>query len=255
MRFEDMLPQELVECANDPSIILLPLGAMTWYGPHMSMGFGVLTAHAVGIETAKQVNGVVFPPLYIGTEKPRSPEELRKIGFKGGENIIGIDFPSNTVKSFYWPETLCREIIRTQIGFFIDMGFRNIFIVNGHGASNHIDIINGLCADLSDPPGCKVTHILPIFEDCGVPLGHAALMETAFMMHMKPENVDLSKLPARGNLLFNTEYAIVDGETFEYGSNDTFSVRHDPRDATPELGKKIFDFTVSKCVEIINKNL
>ena len=40
-----------------------------------------------------------MPALYIGTESQRSAEALKKIGFRGSEKIVGMDFPHNILRS------------------------------------------------------------------------------------------------------------------------------------------------------------
>ena len=128
IRFETMVPAELLEAVKGRSLVYLPVGSMEWHGPHMGMGMDTINAHAVALEAARRTGGVVMPPLYIGTETPRSPETLRKLGFLGDERIVGMDFPQNSVASFYWPPDLFEAIIRQQAQMLIEMGFSPLLI-------------------------------------------------------------------------------------------------------------------------------
>ena len=83
IRFETLVPAELLQEVNGRSLVYQPVGSMEWHGPHMGMGMDTVNAYSVAVETAKRTGGVVMPPLYIGTETPRDPETLRKLGFTG----------------------------------------------------------------------------------------------------------------------------------------------------------------------------
>jgi len=247
-----MTPKELINAQKKKSIVYLPVGSMEWHGPHMSMGMDTKNAFKVAEICAQTVGGVVFPPLYVGTETPRNKETLIKVGFKGTENIIGMDFPNNSLKSMYWPPELFEAVMREQLKHLVSMKYRMIVIVNGHGAKKQIEILNQLSEELIKHTDTCIKNIMVLFEDCGVGIGHAGLAETAIMQAVCPEGVDLSELPEKKEKIYNVEFAIVDNETFEKGPNDDYSVRYDPRDATPELGRKLIDFAVNKCVEIID---
>jgi len=253
-RFEEMLPSELNNIIKEKSIAYLPVGSMEWHGPHMAMGMDTAHAYAVALGLAEKLGGVVFPPLYIGTECMRSPETLKKIGFSGHEEIVGMDFPENTLKSMYWPEDLYREIMKQQITFLCNMGFRTVVIVNGHGADNQIRVLNELSEQLSEETGSRVIAQFILFEDCGIGVGHAGLLETSVMLALKPEGVDLGQLPKKPQKLKNTDYAIVDSETFNFGGNQDFTVIHDPRDADAQIGRKVIEYEINRCAEEI-KNL
>lgn len=254
LKFEELLPDEIRALTNGASIAFLPIGSMEWHGLHMAMGMDTAHAYAVATGLAEALNGAVLPPLYIGTEQLRTPETLKKVGFSGSETVTGMDFPATTVKSMYWPEELFCAIIRQQARFLIEMGFQTVVLVNGHGADNQIAALNAIAELLSGETGACVINQLILSEDCGVGVGHAGLYETAVMLALVPQGVDLAKLPPRPAKLKNVDFAIVDSETFVSGGNEDFSVRCDPRDATAELGRSIIDFEVEQCrSEIIKK--
>ncbi len=201
------------------------------------------------------MNGTALPPLYIGTEQPRTPEMLKKVGFSGTESVVGMDFPANTVKSMYWPEELFSAIIRQQALFLIELGFRTVVLVNGHGADNQIAALERIAGALTNETGARVISQLILSDDCGVGVGHAGLLETAVMLALVPEGVDCDKLPKKPKKLKKVEFAIVDSETFISGGNEDFTVRYDPRDATAETGRSIIAFEIERCHSEILKKL
>ncbi len=253
IRFELLTPDELLREIKETGMVFLPVGSMEWHGPHMGMGMDTCNAYASSLETAKRTGGVVFPPFYTGTETRRSPETLKKLGFDGDEEIVGMDFPANSVKSMYWPPSLFEAMMRCQVEMLCRMGFRRIIIMNGHGADKQLEILRRLSEEFSIQYGIKVITIMTLFSECGYGIGHAGLVETAIMACLHPEAVDLSKLPPREIKLRTADYGIADNETFEQGPNEDFTVRYDPRDATEEIGRIIMKTTIDQCVEIIEK--
>jgi creatinine amidohydrolase len=249
IRFETMLPDELLAERDRSGIAYLPVGSMEWHGPHMAMGMDTLNAYAVAQGAAQQTGGVVLPPLYIGTETPRSPQVLQKLGFTGEEHIVGMDFPKNSVKSFYWPKELFEQILRCQAQMLCDMGFCHIVLLNGHGADQQVEILARIARELTCSTQKTVQALFALFDDCGVGVGHAGLVETAIMQYLCPQGVELGRLPSRPQKIYTAQYGIADSETFEKGPTADFSVRYDPRDATPALGEKLVAHAVRRCVE------
>ncbi len=251
IRFETLVPDELTAAIEGRSLALLPVGSMEWHGPHMAMGVDTYNAYEIAQRAARALGGVVMPPLYIGTERPRSPEQLKRVGFRGDETIVGMDFPGNAFRSFYWPQEFFETLITTQVQMLLNMGFRQVAIINGHGAKNQLEILSGISSRLSAENNACVTYFMALVEGCGAGLGHAGLAETAIFMRLCPEGVQLEKLPERSVPLKNTAYAIVDSETFAEGPNEDYTVRYDPRDATEELGEHILSYTAEAAIRQI----
>lgn len=247
-----MIPSEILAVIRDVSIAYLPVGSMEWHGPHMGMGMDTINAYAVALGTAERLGGAVIPPLYIGTEGPRSPETLRKIGFAGDEHIVGMDFPKNSLSSMYWPEELFRLVIRQQAKFLCDMGFRTVAIINGHGADNQMMVLRKVAEELSAETDSRVVSFFIVStEGLKVGRGHAGQVETSIMLALNPDGIDLGMLPKKPEKLRNVDYAIVDSETFRQGGNEDFTVEFDPRDATAALGRDIVECEIKRCAEML----
>ncbi len=253
-KFELLPPGELLKEIRGTSTVFVPIGSMEWHGPHMGMGMDTCNAYHVSLATAERTGGIVFPPLFIGTETRRSPETLKKLGFTGAEDIVGMDFPANSLKSMYWPPQLFEQLIGWQIEALCRMGFRKIIIMNGHGADEQIRILDTLSREFSEKYQISVRAIMVLADNCGYGLGHAGLAETAIMTRIYPEAVDLSKLPPKTEKISMVEYGIADSMTFEQGPTEDFSVRYDPRDATSEIGEELLEAAVEKCVKIVEQS-
>ncbi|MEX2460266.1 MAG: creatininase family protein [Paenibacillaceae bacterium] len=96
------------------------------------------------------------------------------------------------------------------------------------------------------------TQLQLFLDDKGTQdFGHATKVETSIMMHLHPECVDLGTLPPKEKPLKNIDFGIVDDQTFRGKPNGDFTVRDDPRDATPELGKATIENSVKVISEMV----
>lgn len=69
------------------------------------------------------------------------------------------------------------------------------------------------------------------------------------MMKIKPDHVDLSKLPEKPEFLYYQDYGMADAG----GSEDGFYMRHDPRDADEETGHQLLLFEEEQCLKILQE--
>lgn len=248
IRLEEMVPEELLRVQREKKAVFLPIGSMEWHGPHMGMGMDTMHAERVALRLAEEIGGAVFPPLYIGTETERTEESLKRLGFSGHEKIKGMDFPANAVKSCYWPAKLFYRIVKEQVRMLRGMGFSRIVILNGHASAAQKELLGRICEE-EKAEGAMLISITVLFQECGVGLGHAGLAETSIMQAVRPDAVDLEKLPPKPEPLYYKDYGIADSG----GSESGFFIRHDPRDASEELGENILDYEVKRCRSILEE--
>jgi len=230
-RLELLRPSEIVAEMKQRPLIFLPVGPLEWHGPHLPLGTDPLIAHAVALRVAAQVGGVVLPALFCGTERERTPQLLRHLGFQGDEWIIGMDFPANILKSLYFPEEFLAIHLRETLELLVQQGYRLIVIVNGHGATNQLETVDRLSVEFT---GRGLATVLWLSawskaEQAASDPGHAGGDETSQVMAVYPEAVDLSELPPLPQPLRNIDWAIVDGQTFDGHPTPDFTTRDDPR--------------------------
>ena len=179
---------------------------------------------------------------------------LRNIGFTGDEYIVGMDFPQNTLKSLYLKEEVFALVLRNYLELLIDdWQFKNIVIVNGHGAENQISVIQRLQTELSENRKVRIILVMPMLNYPEHKWSHATKEETETMMAYYPKSVDLSTLPAKDTPLANTEWAIVDDLGFRGPPSKDFAVRleEDPRMSDPKTGQEVFAKTIQQLKELI----
>lgn len=255
VQIEHMRPHEILEAKERKSIAYLPLGPLEWHGPGMPYGTDPLSAEAGARQAALRTGGVVIPTLYLGTERERPDDMLDAIGLERGTYVVGMDFPSNTMPSYYAREEIFSIVVREYLRMLTQQGYRLIVLVNGHGAANQVSVLERLAVEFSAETDCRVIVEMAIahFEDDDTDMGHATALETSIQMHLNPENVDMSKLPSVGKLN-SRDWGIVDGCTFALQPNKDKIVIYDPRTmANQERGAKYLAAGVDKLVNAVEK--
>jgi creatinine amidohydrolase len=257
LRLQWLGPDEInSERARCP-VVYLPIGPLEWHGPHLPFGTDPLQAEHTALALADKIGGVVHPTLYIGTERERPKTLLRDLGFNGDEWIVGMDFPSNKERSYYYAEDVFAVIVRFTLEQLISHDYRMVVLVNGHGATNQIQQLQRLASECTQRGPAKVLYTFDLDAEQDVDAGHATITETSAILALNNERVDLAKLPPIDQPLQNIEHAIVDAPTFSgHPSPDRTVLAHaDPRFATIELGQQHFEKTVDRLAVVISNEL
>ena len=66
VRFDRMVPSEIVARRSELSLAYLPVGSLEWHGPHMPFGTDYMTVAYLAEQAAQRFGGVAFPPVYYG---------------------------------------------------------------------------------------------------------------------------------------------------------------------------------------------
>jgi len=250
-------PQQIKAELQRCPLAFLPLGPLEWHGPHLPFGTDPLYAERIALAAAEQTKGLVFPTLYMGTERERTPQTLASIGLEPQNYVIGMDFPANTLPSGYAYEEVFALVVREHLRLILKMGFRWIVIISGHGATNHLKVLHRLVAEFNAESSARFLLIAPFprDEDGIERVGHADRIETSLMLAEHPELVDLDALPPLPSPLRNTDYAIVDYLTFEGQptSDRTVRPKFDPRQATAEDGQTMVKQVIANIVQQVNQ--
>ncbi|MET0312891.1 MAG: creatininase [Hansschlegelia sp.] len=184
--------------------VFLPLGATEQHGPHMAMNVDVVLPTGVCERVAREVGGIVAPCVPYGCKSmPRSG---------GGEA-----FPGTTSLDAHTFALVIRDIIR---GLGHD-GVRKIVLVIGH-YENMWPSVEGLDLGLRELRRDGITDMQAmrleywdfvrretldrLFPDGfpGTELEHASLLETSLMLLLRPELVEMDKVPSDGPAKFPT---------------------------------------------------
>ena len=264
VRFEMLRPGELNAEQKRSSLVFLPVAPLEYHGPHLPVGMDPINATQCALEACRRLGkGVVHPTLYWGTERERPDWMLESLGFKKDDWVVGMDFPTAIWKSHYQPEHLFGLVVAATLEMLIATGYKVIVMVNGHGAWNQLETLERLARHYSHATDALVVWKLAFTLDISEKnlAGHADLFETSLMLYYEKEVyggrklVDLATLPPRKVPIHYKDFSIVDGPGFSGKPSPDKVTATDPRDATAEKGRQVFEETVKMYVGLAEEAL
>lgn len=234
-------PDEILPEIQARPIAYLPFGLLEWHGPHLPLGVDSFNAEAVAQRAADQTGGLIMPTVYCGTERERPSDVLDDLGFEPDVWIVGMDFPCNSLPSMYASEEIFALTVRENLRLTAAMGFKVLVAISGHAATNQIETLRRVAAEFNATGQIQVLVELPFVTNASgtLEVGHASRIETAVMLALEPESVRLDNLPPMSEPLKNTDWAIVDYDTFlgRPTADRTVSEGDDPRRADANAGE------------------
>ena len=69
VRYEEMLPHEIVEARTRKPVAYIPVGTLEWHGEHLCVGNDAVKAHAMAVRLAEEGGGLAMPALYWGENR------------------------------------------------------------------------------------------------------------------------------------------------------------------------------------------
>jgi creatinine amidohydrolase len=263
VEYELMTPREALDARRRCPAAFVPVSPLEWHGPHLPLGTDALHARHVAVELARELGGVVLPALFAGTETVRPPgsgaQQLGPLGLPKDARVVGMDFPRNPVKSVYFEESAFGVAVRDVVRALKEDSFRLVALVNGHGAVNHRRTLDRIAREETLLPELCVLDLF-VWLEPPPPLqgpGHADREETAIMLAIAGELVQLDDLPPPETPLRYAAYGIVDAAAFDGSPNAGFVVppEADPRRATREQGEEILRREVEAAAGRVRREL
>ena len=180
---------------TEGAVVLVPAGALEQHGPHLPLGTDAILATEMSRRVAERVDAVVAPALTYGYKsQPRTG---------GGNHFCGTtSLDGETLSS------TVRDLIRE----FARHGARRIAFIDGH-YENQMFLTEGIdlairdarMAGHEDLRVLKMRYCETIRPETlariyphgfpGLDLEHAGVLETALMLHLFPDRVDMGQVP------------------------------------------------------------
>lgn len=187
MRYEFTKPAEYRAIREKAPIAYLPWGSHEWHGVQNPLGLDSLKAHGLCLALCAETGGIVFPPVYCGHQS------MKRHGFDAT-----LEFSSECVR------ILANEYLEQ----LADEGFKVIVLLMGHYGAKHRETLQETVAAFNERQQAAIAWTFPdceAFASEGIPGDHAGATETSFMLLFNPEVVDMSRLPAEGELTWQTD--------------------------------------------------
>lgn len=169
-RYGELKPAELATAIKDVGVAVLPIGSLQWHGNHLPYGVDGFLAESFSERLANQVDGVLLPTLYAPmTTLP----EGRSISIRS---------------------EVFRGLLYDHLNGLKQAGFRTVCIVSGHIATGQmVELYEAATAFIGAELYVIAASPLEVIEDDSL-LDHAGKWETAQMLALRPDLVDLSRL-------------------------------------------------------------
>lgn len=204
VRYEEMLPHEAVAARKACPVAYLPVGGIEWHGEHNCLGLDTVKIHALAMECAKITGGAVFPPLFYG--EPREQNLMEVTGDPDGEIAAKMELPKNNFAPGYMQENSFQanlnyvKFLHRIMVEIHSLGFRVIVVMPGHypllyHARAACELYNlDFCCYTTGLAWACIGYEL-VRDEIPEAGDHAAAWETSLMMTLRPDLVDLARLP------------------------------------------------------------
>jgi len=213
--YEQIYPEEFKSALKANPTAFLPLGSMEYHGYHNVLGLDSLKAWKICQLAAKEIGGIVFPPLYLGVDA--WPDiDLQK-------------YPNKQYDCYHLDAKLYQEVLENYFYRMIRIGFRKIFVLAGHYPDEDIAKLASEKYLGKDIKFVIVKEPELIEGETG---DHAGKWETSLMMTLFPELVDLKRMDGKEDKLRAVEGV-------------------DPSESSVDYGKEILDKMILKIIELL----
>ena len=210
---------------RDPTLIILPVGALEAHGPHLPLAADQIQAETTARALADRIGALVAPSIPYGVCHGAA-------GFPGTVNV-----PLRTLTDYV--QSVLSELARH--------GARRILVLSGHAAREHMAALREAAeAAMRAVPGAKIAVLSDydfVYERRGKDApgsdGHAGLLETSRVLAMRADLVGAER-PAfvRGGSPF-----VPGPPSIEEWPE---SVAGDPGPANAELGQRVQAYVLDR---------
>jgi creatinine amidohydrolase len=217
VQWELMFPDELERAFGECPVVYFTYGLCEPHGPHNALGLDEIKAHEIACRTALAHGGIVAPADYW---------HIHEIGGYAiwAEEYVGRPARTWTTAMPPWQhfKNICYHIRAADA-----LGFKAAILLTGHYGPNWEDL-NRL-VELVQPFAGTRLYSLPEFEsnykgfegDGYGRADHAGKVETSLLWAVKPECVDMSRIPA------------------EYRKGEQFAMGDDAHLANRKVGERM----------------
>ncbi|MHB0877005.1 MAG: creatininase family protein [Anaerolineae bacterium] len=185
--WEEMLPDEVEEAVAERPVAWLPFGCLERHGPHMALGNDAVKAHGICVLAARRCGGIVWPPSYVHVGGDEVDLSRRWLAQSGNPKLWGPFFPPELVYSMFL--LLLRQL---EV-----LGFHAVVAVTGHygGPEHDMAVVAERFMEHS-PLRVRALSDADAIDCSGIGGDHAGRTETSQLLHLRPDLVDVKRLPA-----------------------------------------------------------
>jgi creatinine amidohydrolase len=178
-RYEYLYGEELFDLIQKCPLAWVPMGILEKHGGHLPWGLDGLKAHAICLELAQKIGGVVLPASHLsgihGDRKDETEETFLRRRAKAGD--------------FLYAEALFRHFLEQTFHSLVNIGFEVIVAYTGHYPNIQTQILRDVAEGFTK---LGRANVIPFWEPLACGEGdHAGKWETAIYLALKPDEVRL----------------------------------------------------------------
>lgn len=170
VRYEEMLPSEVMEAIVKRPVAYVPYGSLRWHGSHLPYGVDAIKAHALCVQAARKSGGVVLPATYW------SPPGPAKFGSYRGA-----------------PAGATEEVFVSVFRWLVSMGFKVVIGVAGYDAPEALAPLQKAAKAVTEEGSAYGIATYEFLTE-EPPSDRAAEYETSLMLALKPDLVSMRLL-------------------------------------------------------------
>jgi creatinine amidohydrolase len=144
----------------------------------MALGNDTIKMHALCCEAAQLGGGIVFPPLFYG---------IPYMVHYGSAYTHSANLPVS--------RAFLKELLNTTLAGLEEVGFRAAILTTGHTCKEQRDLMREIASEYQGTMRVYGTDDMEWADDIGFTSDHAAKWETSILWYLRPELVDIYKLP------------------------------------------------------------
>ncbi len=205
VRYERLLPHEIVAARRAKPVAYLPLGGLEWHGEHMAVGNDGVKAHRLCMLAARRGGGLAMPILWYGEPRVAHLMEanaddkadiikamkLRRLDFAVEKDKNPFAASAEEQAEFY------QKLVMHTLIQFTTLGFKAIVILTGHyplydWVHPVVEAFNEDRSICRAFVGIEFHYDIQAVGRDKVGGDHAAKWETSYLMALMPECVDMS---------------------------------------------------------------
>lgn len=198
VRYEEMLPHEIVARREKFPAAFIGLGTLEWHSEHLSVGNDALKAEKLCELAAERSGGFAFPTLWYG--EPRVTGLMETNHDEDGRIKSKMKFQEEKFSESYFGKTpeqqieFYRQLLYHMLIQMNTLEMKAVCLLCGHyplhgWASPVVEKFNKNFKDTRAFAGIEF-HYPPETPDVGG--DHAAKWETSYLWYLRPDCVDMS---------------------------------------------------------------
>jgi creatinine amidohydrolase len=223
VQYELLLPCEFEKLITELPLIYLPIGSLEYHSEHLALGNDAIKMHAICCEAARLGGGIVFPPIYYGI--PFMVEYGSKYQNKANLPVT---------------EEFLTSVLNATLAGIEQIGFKIAILATGHTPDEESALVRTIAQAYPGKMRVYGTDDMEWGADVNYNGGdHAAKWETSILWHVRPDLVDIYKLPRDTSISLEGIYG-EDPRLFASRELGKHAVEAISRDLA-ELGKRLYE--------------